>query len=142
MDPCPTSACALRSRAARSDDPSSLAELVIHPDARDIERDLCIIALLGHRKGERLAAEIEMQILSARAPVRGKTPFDAGSRGPADPDRGRGFSNAGAAAVIRTTRPKSACRTCETVVQAPAPGWLIAGGIATPTLLAQVRVSK
>lgn len=44
--------------------------------------------------------------------------------------------------VIRTTRPKYACRTCETVVQAPAPERLIAGGIATPALLAQVLVSK
>ncbi|TIQ75072.1 MAG: IS66 family transposase, partial [Mesorhizobium sp.] len=38
--------------------------------------------------------------------------------------------------VIRTTRPKYACRTCETVVQAPAPERLIAGGLATPALLA------
>jgi transposase len=44
--------------------------------------------------------------------------------------------------VIRTTRPKYACRTCETVVQAPAPDRLIAGGVATPALLAQVLVSK
>jgi hypothetical protein len=34
--------------------------------------------------------------------------------------------------VIRTTRPKYACRTCETVVQAPAPERVIAGGLATP----------
>jgi transposase len=44
--------------------------------------------------------------------------------------------------VIRTTRPKYACRTCETVVQAPAPERVIAGGVATPALLAQVLVSK
>jgi transposase len=44
--------------------------------------------------------------------------------------------------VIRTTRPKYACRTCDTVVQAPAPERLIAGGLATPALLAQVLVSK
>ncbi|TPK30686.1 IS66 family transposase [Mesorhizobium sp. B2-5-4] len=44
--------------------------------------------------------------------------------------------------VIRTTRPKYACRTCETVVQAPAPERPIAGGLATPALLAQVLVSK
>lgn len=44
--------------------------------------------------------------------------------------------------VIRTTRPKYACRTCETVLQAPAPDRLIAGGVATPALLAQVLVSK
>jgi len=44
--------------------------------------------------------------------------------------------------VIRTTRPKYACRTCETVVQAPAPERVIAGGLATPALLAQVLVSK
>lgn len=44
--------------------------------------------------------------------------------------------------VIRTTRPKYACRTCETVVQAPAPERLIASGLATPALLAQVLVSK
>ncbi|AWC23638.1 hypothetical protein ASC75_00005 [Aminobacter sp. DSM 101952] len=44
--------------------------------------------------------------------------------------------------VIRTVRPKYACRTCETVTQAPAPERLIAGGLATPALLAQVLVSK
>ena len=44
--------------------------------------------------------------------------------------------------VIRTTRPKYACRTCETVAQAPAPDRPIAGGLATPALLAQVLVSK
>jgi transposase len=44
--------------------------------------------------------------------------------------------------VIRTTRPKYACRSCETVVQAPAPERVIAGGLATPALLPQVLVSK
>ena len=44
--------------------------------------------------------------------------------------------------VIRTTRPKYACRTCETVVLAPASERVIAGGLATPALLAQVLVSK
>lgn len=44
--------------------------------------------------------------------------------------------------VIRTVRPKYACRACETVVQASAPERLIAGGLATPALLAQVLVSK
>lgn len=44
--------------------------------------------------------------------------------------------------VIRTTRPKYACRVCETVVQAPAPERPIAGGLATPALLSQVLVSK
>ncbi len=44
--------------------------------------------------------------------------------------------------VIRTTRPKYACRSCETVVQVPAPERVIAGGVATPALLAQVLVSK
>jgi len=44
--------------------------------------------------------------------------------------------------VIRTTRPKYACRNCETVVRVPAPERVIAGGLATPALLAQVLVSK
>jgi len=44
--------------------------------------------------------------------------------------------------VIRTVRPKYACRVCETVVQAPAPERLIAGGLAAPALLAQVLISK
>jgi transposase len=44
--------------------------------------------------------------------------------------------------VIRTVRPKYACRVCETVMQAPAPERLIAGGVATPALIAQVLVSK
>jgi len=44
--------------------------------------------------------------------------------------------------VIRTTRPKYACRTCETVAQAPAAERPIAGGLATPALLAKVLVSR
>lgn len=44
--------------------------------------------------------------------------------------------------VVRITRPKYACRTCETVAQAAAPERPIAGGLATPALLAQVLVSK
>lgn len=44
--------------------------------------------------------------------------------------------------VVRITRPKYACRTCETVAQVAAPERLIAGGLATPALLAQVLVSK
>lgn len=44
--------------------------------------------------------------------------------------------------VIRTTRPKYACRICETVVQAPAPERPIIGGLATPALLVQVLISK
>lgn len=44
--------------------------------------------------------------------------------------------------VLRIRRPKYACRSCETVAQAPAPERVIAGGIATPALLANVLVSK
>jgi len=44
--------------------------------------------------------------------------------------------------VIRTHRPKYTCRACGTLVQAPAPDRPIAGGLATPALLAQVLVSK
>ena len=44
--------------------------------------------------------------------------------------------------VLRVTRPKYACRTCNSVVQAPAPERPIAGGLATPALLSQVLVSK
>jgi len=44
--------------------------------------------------------------------------------------------------VIRICRPKYGCRTCGTVCQAPAPERPIAGGLATPALLAQVLVSK
>jgi transposase len=44
--------------------------------------------------------------------------------------------------VLRITRPKYACRTCNRVVQAPSPERPIAGGLATPALLAQVLVSK
>ena len=44
--------------------------------------------------------------------------------------------------VIRTRRPKYACRSCGTVRQAPAPERPIAGGLATPALLAHVLVSK
>ncbi|WP_316235434.1 MULTISPECIES: IS66 family transposase [unclassified Bradyrhizobium] len=44
--------------------------------------------------------------------------------------------------VVRTTRPKYACRACNTVVQAGAPERSIAGGLATPALLAHVLISK
>lgn len=44
--------------------------------------------------------------------------------------------------VIRTIRPKYACRTCERIMQHEAPERVIAGGLATPALLAQVLVSK
>jgi transposase len=44
--------------------------------------------------------------------------------------------------VIRTVRPKYACRTCNRIAQAPAPDRPIAGGIATPALLAQVLTAK
>jgi transposase len=44
--------------------------------------------------------------------------------------------------VIRIRRPKYGCRACGTVHQAPAPERPIAGGLATPALLAQVLVSK
>jgi transposase len=44
--------------------------------------------------------------------------------------------------VIRITRPKYACRACGTVSQVAAPERAIAGGLATPALLAQVLVAK
>jgi transposase len=44
--------------------------------------------------------------------------------------------------VVRIRRPKFACRACGTITQAPAPERPIAGGLATPALLAQVLVSK
>lgn len=44
--------------------------------------------------------------------------------------------------VLRILRPKYACRTCKNVVQAAAPERLIANGLATPGLIAQVLVAK
>jgi transposase len=45
--------------------------------------------------------------------------------------------------VLVTRRPKYACRTCqEGIVQAPAPARLIAGGLPTERLVAQVLVAK
>ena len=45
--------------------------------------------------------------------------------------------------VIVVRRPKYACRACEdVVVQAPAPAWLIEGGLPTEATVAQVLVSK
>ena len=44
--------------------------------------------------------------------------------------------------VIRIRRPKYGCRSCGTIHQAPAPERVIAKGLATPALLAQVLVSK
>jgi transposase len=44
--------------------------------------------------------------------------------------------------VVRIRRPKYACRGCGTVSQAAAPERPIAGGLATPALLAHVLVSK
>src|SRR5690606_4924184 len=44
--------------------------------------------------------------------------------------------------VLRICRPTYACRACGSVAQAPAPERVIAGGLPTPALLAQVLVSK
>ena len=44
--------------------------------------------------------------------------------------------------VLVVRRPRYACRTCETVVQAPAPARLIEGGLPTEATVAQVLVSK
>lgn len=44
--------------------------------------------------------------------------------------------------VVRVCRPKYSCRSCGTIAQAPAPERPIAGGLATPAMLAQVLVSK
>jgi len=44
--------------------------------------------------------------------------------------------------VLRVTRPKYACRACNSVAQAPAPERVLAGGLATPATIAQVLVSK
>jgi hypothetical protein len=45
--------------------------------------------------------------------------------------------------VIVTVRSKCACRTCsEGVTQAPAPSWLIAGGLPTEGTITHVLVSK
>lgn len=44
--------------------------------------------------------------------------------------------------VIRIRRPKYACRHCATVTQVSAPERVIAGGLATPALLAHVLISK
>ena len=44
--------------------------------------------------------------------------------------------------VLVVRRPKYACRTCENVVQAPAPARLIEGGLPTEATVAQVLVSK
>src|SRR5579883_460886 len=44
--------------------------------------------------------------------------------------------------VLRVTRPKYACRICNKVAQAAAPERPIAGGLATPALLAQVLISR
>ena len=44
--------------------------------------------------------------------------------------------------VLRIRRPKYGCRACGTIHQAPAPDRLVAKGLATPGLIAQVLVSK
>jgi hypothetical protein len=44
--------------------------------------------------------------------------------------------------VVRITRPKYACRTCGTLTQTAAPERPIAGGLATPALLARVLVTN
>lgn len=44
--------------------------------------------------------------------------------------------------VLVVRRPKYACRTCETMVQAEAPARLIEGGLPTEATVAQVLVSK
>ncbi len=44
--------------------------------------------------------------------------------------------------VVKVTRPKCACRACGTLLQAPAPERVLAGGLATPGLIAHVLVSR
>src|SRR5271157_857493 len=45
--------------------------------------------------------------------------------------------------VLRTIRPKYACRACEgPIVQAPAPARLVEGGLATTALIAYIAVAK
>lgn len=45
--------------------------------------------------------------------------------------------------VLVTRRPRYGCRSCEsTVIQAPAPGRIVEGGIPTEALIAQVLVAK
>jgi len=45
--------------------------------------------------------------------------------------------------VLRTVRPKYACRACEgPIVQAPAPARLVEGGLATTALIAYIAVAK
>src|SRR4029077_7461994 len=72
---------------------TSRAEFVVHPGPHDVELDLRVVSLLRQWEREGLRAEIEMQILGARRPVRRKAPLDAGARGPTDSGlRGR-FGN-------------------------------------------------
>ena len=44
--------------------------------------------------------------------------------------------------VVRHIRPQYACRQCETITAAPVPPAVIDGGMATPSLLAWVAISK
>ncbi|MBZ9742243.1 IS66 family transposase [Mesorhizobium sp. CO1-1-4] len=44
--------------------------------------------------------------------------------------------------VLRIMRPKYACRTCNSIAQAPAPERVLARGLATPALIAQVLTAK
>jgi transposase len=44
--------------------------------------------------------------------------------------------------VLRYVRPKYACRTCEKIVQAPAPDLVISKGMAGPGLIADIAISK
>ncbi|MDW6022166.1 IS66 family transposase [Mesorhizobium sp. BAC0120] len=44
--------------------------------------------------------------------------------------------------VLRITRPKYACRTCNSIAQAPAPERVLARGLATPALVAQVLTAE
>jgi transposase len=70
------------------------------------------------------------------------------------PDCGGALTDAGATSnemldwipaqlrVVKVTRPKCACRACGTLLQAPAPERVLAGGLATPGLVAHVLVSR
>ena len=45
--------------------------------------------------------------------------------------------------VLRTIRPKYACRACDdAIVQAPAPARLVEGGMASTALVAHIAVAK
>lgn len=145
-----------RARFGRSSERLSPDQLALALE--DAEADLARAeALTGHAAPPR-ETPVEAPPRTRRGPLPDHLPrverVVPAPCGEACPDCGGALRDAGATAaemldwapaqvrVLRVVRPKLACRACGTLHQAPAPGRVLAKGLATPALVAHVLTSR